>query len=98
MCMHNHLATINSIYEAYGKGDIPTILNYLSENVQWEQWSDNSCQKAGVPWMQARQGRDGAADFFRIVGQFHIREFRVLSIMSNDKQVAVEFIIDADVP
>src|SRR3954452_9941562 len=98
MCMHNHLATINIIYDAYVKGDIPTILNYLSDDVQWEQWADNSSQNAGVPWMQAREGKDGAADFFRIVGEFNISEFKVLSIMGNDRQVAVEFIIDAVVP
>ena len=96
--MHNHLATINSIYEAFGKGDIPTILTYLSDDVQWEQWADNSSQNAGVPWMQARKGKDGAAEFFRIIGGLNIREFRILSIMGNDKQVAVEFIIEATVP
>ena len=96
--MHNHLATINSIYEAFGKGDIPTILNYLSEDVQWEKWADNSAQNAGVPWMQAREGKEGAAEFFRIVGKFHIRDFEVLSIMGNDKQVAVEFVIEANIP
>jgi ketosteroid isomerase-like protein len=96
--MHNHLATINIIYEAFGKGDIPTILNYISDDVQWEQWADNSSQNAGVPWMQAREGKDGAAEFFRIVMEFNISEFRVLSIMGNEKQVAVEFVIDAKVP
>jgi len=96
--MYNHLAIINGIYDAFGKGDIQPIINFLSDDVQWEQWADNSAQKAGVPWMQARHGKEGAWEFFRIVGELDIKEFRVLSIMSNDKQVAVEFVIEADVP
>jgi ketosteroid isomerase-like protein len=96
--MNNNVAAVNSIYEAFAKGDILTIIEHLSDNVQWEQWADNSAQKAGVPWMQARKGKDGAVEFFRIIGAFNIKEFRVLSIMANENKVAAEFIIEADVP
>jgi ketosteroid isomerase-like protein len=96
--MNNNVAAVNSIYEAFAKGDILTIIEHLADNVQWEQWADNSAQKAGVPWMQARKGKDGAVEFFRIIGAFNIKEFRVLSIMANENKVAAEFIIEADVP
>ena len=96
--MNNNIATVDSIYEAFGKGDIPAIIDYLADNVQWEQWADNSAQKAGVPWMQARKGKDGVFEFFRIVGELSIKDFRVLSVMGNGSQVAAEFIIEADVP
>ena len=96
--MNNNLKTIHSIYEAFGKGDIPAIIDCLAEDVQWEKWDDNSAQQAGVPWLQARQGKEGAVTFFKIVGELNIKDFRVLSIMSNENQVAVEFIIEADVP
>ncbi|HEY6975725.1 MAG TPA: nuclear transport factor 2 family protein [Chitinophagaceae bacterium] len=97
--MNRNIATVNSIYQAFGKGDIPAIIDYLADNVQWEQWTDNSAQKAGVPWMQARRGKDGAFEFFRIVGELlSIKDFRVLSIMGNGNKVAAEFIIEADVP
>ncbi len=96
--MQNHVTTVNSIYDAFGKGDIQTIINYLSDDVQWEQWADNSAQKAGVPWMQARHGKEGAWEFFRMIGEWNIKEFKVLSVMGNDKQVAAEFVLEADVP
>lgn len=96
--MNNNLKTIHSIYEAFGKGDIPAIIDCLAEDVQWEKWDDNSAQQAGVPWLQARHGKEGALTFFKIVGELNIKDFRVLSIMSNENQVAVEFIIEADVP
>ena len=96
--MNNNVETVNKIYEAFGKGDIPAIIEYLDMNVQWEQWDDNSAQKAGVPWMQARLGKEGVVEFFKIVGGLTMRDFRVLSIMGNENQVAAEFIIEADVP
>jgi hypothetical protein len=96
--MNNNIATVSRIYEAFGKGDIPTIINELADDVQWEQWADNSAQKAGVPWLEARKGKDGVIEFFKIVAGFKIKDFRVLSIMGNGNQVAAEFIIEADVP
>ncbi|MGK2860994.1 MAG: nuclear transport factor 2 family protein [Chitinophagaceae bacterium] len=96
--MNHILQTINTIYEAFGKGDIPAIIDCVADNSDWELWADNSAQKAGVPWLQPRKGKEGALEFFKIVGELRILDFRVLSIMSNENQVAVEFIIEADVP
>jgi uncharacterized protein len=96
--MNNNVATVNSIYEAFGKGDIPTIINHLADNVEWEQWADNSAQNAGVPWMQAQKGKEGAFEFFKAVGKLDVKDFQVISILANDSQVAVEFVFEANVP
>ena len=96
--MNNNLQTVQNIYEAFGKGDVPFIVNCLAEDVQWEHWADNSAQKAGVPWMAARQGKEAVIEFFKTLGQLAIKDFQVLSIMSNENQVAAEFVIEAEVP
>lgn len=96
--MEKNIETVKKIYEAFGKGDIPVILEQLSDNVQWEQWADNSAQKAGVSYMQPQKGKAGAAEFFKAVSQLTITDFQVLSIMGNENQVAAEFVIEADVP
>ncbi|MEP7319702.1 MAG: nuclear transport factor 2 family protein [Panacibacter sp.] len=96
--MNRNVETVKLIYEAFGKGDVPSIIDQLADDVQWEQWADNSAQKAGVPWMQSRPGKDGATEFFKVVGGLVIKDFQVLSIMGNEQQVAAEFIIEADVP
>lgn len=96
--MTNHLDTVAAIYTAFGKGDIPGIIQHLSDNVQWEAWADNSAQKAGVPWLQARSGKAGALQFFEIVGTFKIREFQVLSLLAGGNQVAAEFVIEFEAP
>lgn len=94
--MSDHLATVAAIYEAFGRGDIPAILEHVSEDVQWESWADNTAQQAGVPWMVPRQGKAGVLEFFQVVAErLDIQEFNVLSIMGGDHQVAAEFSIAA---
>ncbi|MDX2047624.1 MAG: nuclear transport factor 2 family protein [Chitinophagaceae bacterium] len=95
---NKNVARVNHIYESFGRGDIPAILDELADDVQWEQWADNTAQKAGVPWLQARKGKYEVSEFFKIIGTFNIKDFRVLSVMGNGNQVAAEFIIEADVP
>src|ERR1700757_4143359 len=89
---------VQAIYAAFGKGDIPGILERLSEPARWEQWTDNEAQKAGVSWLQPRIGKEGVAEFFKIVGGFTIKNFRVLSLMAGGDQVAAEVVIEAHVP
>ena len=96
--MDNNVATVNRIYEAFGIGDIPTIIDCLADNVHWEQWADNSAQKAGVPWMKAQEGKQGVIDFFTIAGELEVKDFEVLSIMANETKVAAEIIFEARVP
>lgn len=96
--MSDNLATIGAIYEAFGTGDIPSILGHLADDVRWEEWADNSAQKAGVPWLQARHGKAGALAFFQVMGDLlQVTDFRVLSLMAGGDQVAAEIVIECDV-
>ena len=98
MMMNDNVATINRIYEAFGKGDWSAIMPYLSDNVEWEQWEDNYAQGAGVPWLKARKGKAGALEFFKIVGEFIFKDFHVISVMGNDDHIAAEIYLDAEIP
>jgi ketosteroid isomerase-like protein len=92
------LESVQRIYEAFGRGDAAFIVDLMSDDVQWEAWADNSAQKAGVPWLRSGHGKAGVAAFFQLAGQFQIHDFKVLSIMGNDRQVAAEVVIDATPP
>jgi uncharacterized protein len=94
----NYISIVTQIYDAFGKGDVPTILGHLADDVQWEQWADNTAQAAGVPWLQARQGPTGVVEFFKAMGALTLKDFQVLSLMAGSNQVAAEFVIEADVP
>ncbi|MEZ5039228.1 MAG: nuclear transport factor 2 family protein [Saprospiraceae bacterium] len=91
--MTSNLATVQAIYEAFGKGDVPAIISHLAEDVQWESWANNTAQKAGVPWLKSRNNKAGVIEFFQVVASLNIQDFKVLSIMGGETQVAVEFTI-----
>jgi len=84
----SNLTTVKAIYEAFGRGDVPAILDVIADDCEWEAWSDNSAVKAGVPWLQPRVGKAGVAEFFSVVGQMEIVDFQVLSLMDGGEQVA----------
>jgi ketosteroid isomerase-like protein len=96
--MTDSLAIVQSIYAAFGRGDVPAILDRLADDVRWEAWDDNSAQKAGVPWLQPRRDKAGVLAFFQLLGAGKVHDFRVLSLMANGNQVAAEIVIDAELP
>jgi ketosteroid isomerase-like protein len=93
-----NLATVAEIYEAFGRGDVDTILGHMSPHVAWESWSEHTGQRADVPWMRPRTGPDGVAQFFGEVAKLQIHDFRVLDMLAGERQVAVEVYIDAETP
>ena len=93
-----NLEAVKSLYAAFGRGDIPAILELLSEDIDWEPWADSFGQRADVPWFKARSGHEGVVEFFKIVGSFDIAEFSVLDIMASENQVAAEIVIEAATP
>jgi uncharacterized protein len=95
MSSERNMAAVQRIYGAFGRGDVPAILDEVAEDVAWEQWGENHAQRAGVPWLAERHGHEGVKDFFGIAGAFDIREFQVLSLMAGGDQVAVEVVMDA---
>ncbi|MCC6724746.1 MAG: nuclear transport factor 2 family protein [Saprospiraceae bacterium] len=96
--MSNNLQSIQQLYACFGQGDIPSILEMMDDDVQWESWADNSAQNVGVPWMLARQGKAGVLAFFQSLGSsLQIKDFQVLSIMDGGNQIAAEFVIEAEI-
>jgi uncharacterized protein len=93
-----NLATITEIYEAFGRGDVPTILDKIAPDCRWESWGNNRAQQMGVPTLQPRIGPAGVADFFAAVGQLEIHDFQVLDLLGGERQVAVEVVIDFSTP
>lgn len=96
--MSRNLETVKHIYEAFGRGDVAAIIDVLADDVAWEAWADNSAAHAGVPWLQPRHGKHGAAEFFGLLAStLAVKQFRVLSLMDGGNNVAAEFEIECDV-
>ncbi len=93
--MSHTLETIQSLYQAFGQGNLSAILERLSPEVHWEHWADHSAQRADHPFFAARNGHAGVADFFTTLAQqATVHEFKVLDLFGSGRQVAVEIEID----
>ena len=67
MSEHENVATIRSLYEAFGRGDIPYILDRLDPNVEWHA-------PATVPFSKGlHRGLGEVARFFHGIAE-HIAE------------------------
>jgi ketosteroid isomerase-like protein len=60
MSTHDNLAIAQSIYTAFGRGDIPAILNVLADDVEFHEPPGGSPPFTGI-----YHGREGAGTFFR---------------------------------
>ena len=64
MGMDENIKSIQAMYEAFGVGDVGSILNAVTDDVDWA--SDTSSTAA--PWFGVRHGKDGVASFFEAYG------------------------------
>jgi uncharacterized protein len=87
--------TVQEIYAAFGRGDIPAILARLAEDVRWEHWPDGSgAQRHGVPWLIQRTGRDEVGEFFASLAALEFRAFEPLELLESERSVAAVIAID----
>ena len=55
---------MQGIYDAFGKGDVPAILDQLTDDVDWAAEASSDA----VPWYGMRKGKDEVAGFFEAIG------------------------------
>ena len=84
MGANDNIKSIQAVYEAFGVGDVGSILNAVSDDVDWA--SDTSSTAA--PWNGARHGKDGVASFFEAFGSaMEVAEFTPLTFAGNEDAV-----------
>ena len=67
-CRHDaeaNIATIKSLYEALGRGDVDAILDGVIDGVDWAV----DAGAGSAPWHGAATGKDGVASFFADLGE-----------------------------
>ena len=82
----NHKKSVEEMYGAFGRGDIPFILNRLAENVEWEY--AYRITPSPVPWPQPREGRQGVAKFFESLGAVEFHKFMPKVLLAEANIVA----------
>jgi ketosteroid isomerase-like protein len=94
----SNLPTVQAIYEAFGARDGAAFLSHLAEDVQWEQWDDNTAAEAGVPWLQPYSGREAVGGFLAAAAEMEIVDLQILNMMEGGNEVAVCFVLEAKLP
>jgi uncharacterized protein len=87
-----NLETVQQLYAAFGRGDIPAILNHLAEDVAWE-YTPSSAQ---VPWLQLRHGLDEVPKFFESLGAMEIHTFQPKTFLENENGQIIVVLIDVE--
>lgn len=57
----SNLETVQNIYKAFGEGNVPFILEQLSDDINWEYQPISN----DVPWLQNQQGKNNVPNFFQ---------------------------------
>jgi ketosteroid isomerase-like protein len=82
MSADQNIETARQMYEALGRGDLPAILDRVTDDVDWS--TDAAIPSA--PWYGPRRAKDGVASFFEAIGTVQaITEFTPLAYASNDE-------------
>lgn len=63
MSTEENKRVVQSIFEAFGRGDVPGVLAHLAEDVEWSAPGPSS-----VPYLGERRGHGGATEFFVQLG------------------------------
>lgn len=73
----NNAETVRAIYDAFGRGDVATILGKLDDNVEWE----TTVPVPGMPWLQAQRGKANLNRFFECLAPLTITRFEPHTIL-----------------
>jgi uncharacterized protein len=88
---NDNAAAVQSIYAAFGRGDIPAIVEHVAEDVEW----DYGLASTGIPWLQERSGRAGVAAFFESLAGFQIQKFDIKAILGQGQLVLALIEVEA---
>lgn len=74
------IETVQQIYAAFGRGDVPAILACLADDVEWEYGTGPN----PVPWLQPLHGRGEVPRFFQALGEgIRMESFRPKQCLSD---------------
>ena len=79
-----NIKTIQMIYEAFGRGDLETILANVTDDVDWATEASGT----GAPWYGPHSGPAGVTDFFGAFGSaMEVEEFVPLTYAGTETEV-----------
>ncbi len=85
MSANDNVKVIQSVYEAFGRGDVAAILEVLTDDVDW---ASEAADSKGAPWYGVRRGHVGVTAFFEGFGStMEVEEFTPAVFAATDTEV-----------
>jgi uncharacterized protein len=76
---------VREAYESVGRGDIPALLDLLTDDVEWTLQGPSV-----IPFAGTRRGREGIIEFFSLLGEtVEFQEFEPREFVAQDDTVVV---------
>ena len=81
---HDNIALVRSLYEAFGKGDVPTVLAGFDENIEWNE-------PEGMPYGGQYHGPEAVAEnvFGPVTSDFDDFDVTPEEILADGDRVVV---------
>jgi ketosteroid isomerase-like protein len=81
--MSKNVDTLKDMYAAFGRGDIPAIIDKLDDNIDWDQ----EIPSGGVPWLEPRKGAENIPAFFESLTPLAFPTFDPHTFLESGNQV-----------
>ena len=83
--VRTNVEVVQETYEAVGRGDIPALLDLLTDDVEWTFQGPSL-----IPFAGTRRGREGVAEFFSLVrGNLEFERFEPREFVAQGDTVVV---------
>jgi ketosteroid isomerase-like protein len=84
MGTEDNVKTVNAAYEAFARGDIPAVIDVLTDDVDWA----SEAASTEVPWWGPRRGKSEVLAFFEALGTaMEVTEFTPLVVVGDGDDV-----------
>jgi hypothetical protein len=94
-----HLATIGALYQAFGRGDVPAVLDLLADDVSWDaDWPDNFGQRTPLDLFLPRRGTAQVAEFFAVLAGYQLHDFQLQGLLAGGDHVVAKIAIELGHP
>jgi ketosteroid isomerase-like protein len=88
----SNVDTVKAMYEAFGRGDIPAIVEKLDDNVEW----DTEVAVDGVPWLAPRRGKANIPAFFESLAPLSFPTFDLHTVIGEGDKVMALIHMEVD--
>lgn len=83
--MADNTETVKEIYTAWGRNDVPAILERLHPDVKWDDHHERPVELP--PWLRPRSGHDGVTRFFQALSELEYETFIPYAFLADDPYV-----------